>query len=305
MQDLNVTCIGGGHGLGHLLEIINDFESINVTGIVITTDNGGSTGRLRENCDTISWGDIRYCLSKLSKKVTTKQHVTAALLFEYRFDNLGDLSGHSLGNLMFCAIDSLCMRPTEAVKVMQEYLGIETNILPMSDHVTQLISYSGDLCHVGEVAVDDYAVQGITKLELAPKVKPSEEVLDALKNTDVLFLGPGSFYTSTLPSLLMSDVIDSINSNNKLKIYYIANVESEFNLNQGGVDTYDEIHNQLEFIKGLGLTKTIHSLIPSHRLYPSINLCEPYTIADLPADSSGKHHERYYRDQLVEVLKFN
>ena len=120
---------------------------------------------------------------------------------------------------MFCAIDSLCMRPTEAVKVMQEYLGIETNILPMSDHVTQLISYSGDLCHVGEVAVDDYAVQGITKLELAPKVKPSEEVLDALKNTDVLFLGPGSFYTSTLPSLLMSDVIDSINSNNKLKIY--------------------------------------------------------------------------------------
>ena len=118
MRKINVTCIGGGHGLGHLLEVIDNFECVDLTGIVSTTDNGGSTGRLRESCNTISWGDIRYCLSKLSKAATSNESSTKSLLFEYRFDKLGDLSGHSLGNLMFCAVDSLCIRPTETVKVI-------------------------------------------------------------------------------------------------------------------------------------------------------------------------------------------
>ncbi len=305
MTDINVTCIGGGHGLGRLLEIINDFDFVNLAGIVSTTDNGGSTGRLRENCDTISWGDIRYCLSKLTKAASTKEPSTKALLFEYRFDKLGDLSGHSLGNLMFCAVDSLCIRPTETVQVMREYLGIKANILPMSDAVTQLVSYSGEQCHVGEVEVDDHASQGINKLVLTPKVKPSEEVLDTLKNADILFLGPGSFYTSTLPSLLMDAVIDAINHNTKLKVYFITNVEDEFSseLNSEFNGHHNEIHDQLEFIKKLGLTKTVHSLIPRHRVSASIELCKPYTIAELPGDTGGNHQQPFYRDQLLELIQ--
>ena len=300
MTDINVTCIGGGHGLGHLLEIINDFDSINLTGIVSTTDNGGSTGRLRESCDTISWGDIRYCLSKLSKSVSDKEPSTKSLLFEYRFGNVGDLSGHSLGNLMFCAVDSLCIRPTETVQVMREYLGIKANILPMSDTVTQLVSYSGGQCHVGEVEVDDHASQGINKLALTPKVKPSEEVLETLKNSDVLFIGPGSFYTSSLPCLLMEAVINVINHNTKLKVYFITNVEDEFG---SDYNQHDEIHNQLEFMKDLGLTKTVHSLIPCHRVSASIELCKPYTIAELPGDNGGRHQQPFYRDQLFELIQ--
>ncbi|PKG80824.1 hypothetical protein CXF85_22215 [Colwellia sp. 75C3] len=301
MTDINVTCIGGGHGLGHLLEIINDFDFVNLAGIVSTTDNGGSTGRLRESCDTISWGDIRYCLSKLSKAVTAKEPSTKALLFEYRFDNVGDLSGHSLGNLMFCAVDSLCIRPTETVQVMREYLGIKANILPMSDAVTHLVSHCAEHCYFGEVEVDEHANQGISKLILTPDVKPSEEVLDTLRNTDILFLGPGSFYTSTLPSLLMDAVIDVINQNTKLKIYFITNVKDEFNnaLNK----QHEEIHYQLEFIKKLGLTKAVHSLIPRHRIPDSIELCKPYTIAELPADTSGRHQQTFYREQLLELIQ--
>jgi len=291
MPDINVTCIGGGHGLGHLLKIVDDFSFVNLTGIVSTTDNGGSTGRLRESCETISWGDIRYCLSKLSKKPSTK-----SLLFEYRFDKLGDLSGHSLGNLMFCAVDSLCIRPTESVQVMREFLGIKANILPMSDDVTQLISYSGEHCYIGEVEVDHNAKQGINKLALTPEVKPSNEVVENLKDADVLFLAPGSFYTSTLPSLLMDDVVKEINNNAKLKIYFITNVEGEFN------NQYDKVHYQLEFIRKLGITKTVHSLIPRHRASELIELCEPYTIAELPADKTGKHQPQPYRGQLLELI---
>ncbi len=292
MTKINVTCIGGGHGLGRLLEAINDFDFVSLTGIVSTTDNGGSTGRLRESCDTISWGDIRYCLSKLSKAASTK-----SLLLEYRFDKLGDLSGHSLGNLMFCAVDSICIRPTETVQVMREYLGIKANILPMSDMVTHLVSHCADHCYVGEVAVDDHVNQGINTLALTPRVKPSEEVLHTLENTDILFLGPGSFYTSTLPSLLMDAVIDVINHNTKLKIYFITNVQDEFN------NQYDQTHYQLGFMRKLGLTKTVHSLIPRHRVSHFTDLCEPYTIADLPADTSGRHQQPFYRDQLLELIK--
>jgi uncharacterized cofD-like protein len=302
MTDINVTCIGGGHGLGHLLEVINEFDCVNLTGIVSTTDNGGSTGRLRESCDTISWGDIRYCLSKLSKAVTGKEPSTKALLFEYRFDNVGDLSGHSLGNLMFCAVDSLCIRPTETVQVMREYLGITANILPMSDAVTHLVSHCAEHSYVGEVEVDEHANQGINKLVLTPKVKPSEEVIDTLKNADILFLGPGSFYTSTLPSLLMDAVIDVINNNTKLKVYFITNVKDEANSEH---NDHDEIHYQLEFIKNLGLTKTVHSLIPRHRVSTSIELCKPYTIAELPGDISGRHQQPFYRDQLLELIQLD
>lgn len=301
MTDINVTCIGGGHGLGHLLEIINGFDSVNLSGIVSTTDNGGSTGRLRDSCDTISWGDIRYCLSKLTKESSTKSSLTKSLLFEYRFDKLGDLSGHSLGNLMFCAVDSLCIRPTETVQVMREYLGIKANILPMSDAVTQLMSHCDEKCYVGEVEVDEHANQGINKLVLTPKVKPSEEVLDTLKNADVLFLGPGSFYTSTLPSLLMDAVIDVINRNTKLKVYFITNVEDEFTHKFN--KEHDEIHYQLEFMKTLGLTKSVHSLIPRHRISQCIESCSPYTIADLPADTNGRHQQPFYSEQLLGLIQ--
>jgi len=297
MTDINVTCIGGGHGLGHLLEIINDFDNVNLTGIVSTTDNGGSTGRLRESCDTISWGDIRYCLSKLTKAVSNKESSTKALLFEYRFDKSGVLSGHNLGNLMFCAVDSLCLRPTETVQVMREYLGVKANILPMSDAVTHLVSHCAEHCYVGEVEVDEHASQGINNLVLTPMVQPSEEVLYSLQNANILFLGPASFYTSTLPSLLMNTVIDAINHNTKLKVYFITNVEDEFNGQR------DEIHDQLEFIRKLGLTKTVHSLIPRHRVSSSIELCKPYTIAELPGDIGGRHQQPFYREQLLELIQ--
>ncbi len=292
MTEINVTCIGGGHGLGHLLETIDDFEFVSLTGIVTTTDNGGSTGRLRESCDTISWGDIRYCLSKLSKVPSTK-----SLLLEYRFEQLGELSGHSLGNLMFCAVDSLCIRPTETVKVMKEFLGIKANILPMSDKITNLICHCAGQSYFGEVDIDGNAEQGISKLSLVPAVKPSEEVLHSLKTADVLFLGPGSFYTSTLPTLLMDGIIEVINQNDKLKIYFITNVEDEFP-NQPTETAY-----QLEFFKSLGLTKTIHSLIPSHRVSDTTNLCKPYIIADLPADPHGRHHHQFYKKQLLELFR--
>ncbi|NMP32097.1 uridine diphosphate-N-acetylglucosamine-binding protein YvcK [Thalassotalea sp. M1531] len=288
----NVTCIGGGHGLGHLLSVMYEIEGLMLTGIVCTTDNGGSTGRLREQSDSIAWGDIRYCLSKLSDKQSTK-----SLLFEYRFDNLGELSGHSLGNLMCCAVDSLCIRPTDSVKVMREFLGVNVEVLPMSDHATHLIATLTDGSYVyGELNVDHNAVKGLDSLALSPAVDASPEVLLAIAKSEIILLGPGSFYTSVLPNLLVNNVIDAINGNKKLKIWFIVNVEAEFD------DLNHELDRQIEFIHSIGIMHPISLLIPRTRSGEAESLNVPFTILDVDADTNGRHQASQLKAALSKLL---
>lgn len=287
MKKTKVVCIGGGHGLGHLLDILSSIEHVDITGIVATTDNGGSTGRLRQSGDTIAWGDIRYCLSKLAVNTSIQ-----SLLFEHRFEQLGDLTGHSLGNLMFCAIDSLCLRPTDTVKVMAKFLEINANILPMSDAPTNLVSeVNNEHKFFGEVAVDCNINSGLTKLSLEPKVKASQEVIDALSQADVLLLGPGSFFTSTLPPLLIADVVTAVNSNKTLQSFLMTNVKREFN------NDCDTVKFQLDFLNRIGIDKHIKAIVPQHLKNEITHQDDSVYIADLPADDSGRH-------QYVPLLDF-
>ncbi|REL28019.1 uridine diphosphate-N-acetylglucosamine-binding protein YvcK [Thalassotalea euphylliae] len=312
MDRVNLTCIGGGHGLGHLLSAVSSLAHCQVTGIVCTTDNGGSTGRLREHSDGIAWGDIRYCLSKLSKPNEIK-----SLLFEYRFDNAGELSGHSLGNLMCTAVDSLCLRPTDSVKVMRDFLGIKTKILPMSDHATDLVGVlnSGEEV-IGELAVDEKAVLGIEQLLLRPAVRTSEEVITAIANTDILLLGPGSFYTSVIPSLLVAGVVEAINANSTLQLYFLANVKPEF------TSINNELDKQIKLFAQLGIKHQITCLLPTQRadeaalLEPCINesyssepdASEPYTsghrasVRLLPIEIGADKHGRHRIDELQQLI---
>jgi len=284
-----VVCIGGGHGLGNLLKALSVIDQIDLTGVVTTTDNGGSTGRLRANSNTIAWGDIRYCLSKLSEKSSIQ-----SLLFEHRFDQLGELSGHSLGNLMFCAIDRLCLKPTDSVKVMTKFLDINVNVLPMSDDVTHLVSEAADnSLFVGETSVDLNIQQDIVGLTLEPMVKPSCEVVAAMQQAEVLFLGPGSFFTSTLPSFLMPEVVTALNSNVGLKVYILLNVKNEFN------NDCDNINFQLNFLRNIGLEKEIILVIPNHRSNEVQDIDSSCLYADLPSDSHGRH-DRAALQQFVQ-----
>ena len=98
-QFQNVVAIGGGHGLGRVLSSLS-FLGPKLTGIVATTDNGGSTGRLREQQECIAWGDLRNCLSQLASRPSL-----GSQLFEYRFGGTSELANHNLGNLVLMALD--------------------------------------------------------------------------------------------------------------------------------------------------------------------------------------------------------
>lgn len=222
-QFQRVVAIGGGHGLGRVLSTL-DFLGSRLTGIVATTDNGGSTGRLRAQQDCIAWGDLRNCLSHLASRPSI-----GAQLFEHRFQgqqSQNELAGHNLGNLMLLALDQLCVRPLEAVNLIRNLLQIETRLIPMSEQPTHLVALhpSGNKI-VGETNVDSMA-QAPIALSLEPQVAPTLEACQAVKEADLIILGPGSFLTSIMPPLLLPAFAQSLAAS-QAQVVFIDNLTEE------------------------------------------------------------------------------
>ncbi|OUS24327.1 hypothetical protein A9Q98_13875 [Thalassotalea sp. 42_200_T64] len=220
LKKLNVVAIGGGHGLGRVLSTLS-FLGDHLTGIVATTDNGGSTGKLRRRSSTIAWGDLRNCLTQL-----VDQNSVGSKLFNFRFDGNDELTGHNLGNLILYALNDIHSRPLDSIKLIRRILRVKTRLQPMSETPTDLMAfYEEGRCRVGEVSVDDMAT--IPKnMMLAPLVKAMPESLAAIENADIIILGPGSFLTSIVPPLLVRDISKAI-TRSKAKCIFIDNIAKE------------------------------------------------------------------------------
>nr|WP_086939629.1 uridine diphosphate-N-acetylglucosamine-binding protein YvcK [Thaumasiovibrio occultus] len=215
-----IVALGGGHGLGRVLSALSDHGE-SVTGIVATTDNGGSTGRIRACQGGIAWGDTRNCINQL---ITTPS--IGSMMFEYRFKGNGELNGHNLGNLMLTALDNLSVRPLEAINTICELLKVETRIVPMSEHAADLVAISQDGQKImGETCVDEQP-HAPKRLYVEPPVPATREAIAAIADADLILLGPGSFLTSTMPPLLLSEIGTAL-GNAKGKIYFITNLVNE------------------------------------------------------------------------------
>ncbi|WP_028765093.1 uridine diphosphate-N-acetylglucosamine-binding protein YvcK [Shewanella colwelliana] len=216
----NVVAIGGGHGLGRVLSALS-FMGPRLTGIVATTDNGGSTGRLRREQDCIAWGDLRNCLSQLASRPSV-----GSLLFEYRFAGDSELTNHNLGNLILLALDELCVRPLDAVNLIRKLLNIDTKVIPMSEQPTHLVAIQSCGNKIfGEVEVDGMHEDPIA-LSLEPMVEATDEACVAIAAADLIILGPGSFLTSIMPPLLLPKLSEAI-ADSKAKIVLIENLTQE------------------------------------------------------------------------------
>ncbi|SDH78101.1 conserved hypothetical protein, cofD-related [Vibrio xiamenensis] len=217
-----VVAIGGGHGLGRMLAALQSFGS-NATGIVTTTDNGGSTGRIRNCQGGIAWGDTRNCINQLITEPSI-----SSMMFEYRFRGAGELNGHNLGNLMLTALDNLSVRPLDAINLIRGMLKVDVNILPMSEHPSDLRALSTDGKWVmGETSVDEME-QDLLRLDLDPEVPATREAVTALNEADCIILGPGSFLTSVMPPLLLPEIGQAIHNNKTAKLVFVANLAPEY-----------------------------------------------------------------------------
>ncbi len=220
LNKLNIVAIGGGHGLGRVLSTLS-FMGDKLTGIVTTTDNGGSTGKLRKRSSSIAWGDLRNCLTEL-----VDNDSIGSQLFNFRFDGNDELGGHNLGNLILYGLGQVQSRPLDSIKLVRRMLRVRTQVLPMSETPTDLMAfYAEGRCRVGELSVDEMPIMP-KSLILAPLVKSIEPCISAINNADLIILGPGSFLTSIIPPLLIRDISNAI-ANRKGHCVFVDNVVLE------------------------------------------------------------------------------
>ena len=285
-----VVAIGGGHGMGRVLSSLS-FLGTRLTGIVTTTDNGGSTGRLRKSQECIAWGDLRNCLNQL----VTEPSI-GSRLFEYRFTGRGELAGHNLGNLMLLALDNLCVRPLDAIRLISDMLEIEPNLLPMSEHPTDLCAHTvcGDQI-LGEVSIDQLTTPP-RALSLNPVVPATREAIDALHQADMIILGPGSFLTSIMPPLLLNEIAEAIRGSGAI-VVFISNLVAENG--PAGKLTLSHQHRWLEERIGQGRIDAI--LAPEGHGAPELQHC--LVQASLGEAALPHRHDRLkLRQALDEVI---
>jgi len=287
LKGLNIVALGGGHGLGRLLSALS-FVGQNLTGIVTTTDNGGSTGRLRQETGCIAWGDLRNCLSQLTEANDIKK-----LLFEYRFNDAGSLSGHSLGNLMLLALDNMCVRPIDTLTLFRQFLNVDCPILPMTENPVHLSAQlTSDTELQGEVEID--ALKDLPQnITLTSNVDAPVEVIQAIKNADLILMGPGSFITSILPPLLIPAIKKSIEESSAPRIL-IANMVPE-NGPTGQLPLDEKIHWMEDVIGG----NVVDSIIwpDSRPLNGGENL--HVLLADLHDSSMDRIHNK---EKLANII---
>ncbi|ATF08774.1 uridine diphosphate-N-acetylglucosamine-binding protein YvcK [Candidatus Enterovibrio altilux] len=219
-QRTNIIAIGGGHGLGRMLSALNECGD-QVTGIVTTTDNGGSTGRIRACQDCIAWGDTRNCLNQLITEPSI-----GSMIFEYRFKGNSELNGHNLGNLMLTALDNMSIRPLEAINLIRNMLNVSTHIIPMSEYPADLIAQT----HAGQIISGETNIDNLKEppalLMLKPIVPATKEAIQAINDAKLVILGPGSFLTSVMPPLLLPEINRALECT-PARIIFVRNLSKE------------------------------------------------------------------------------
>ncbi len=216
-----IVSIGGGTGLSALLRGLKKHDA-DLSVIVTVTDDGGSSGRLREELNVLPPGDIRNCMIALSE-----DEALMSRLFRFRFNSDGGLHGHSFGNLFLTAMAGVTGDFAEAVRFTSEVLAIKGVIYPSTNSNVQLRAELDDGSWVeGETRITA-ARRRIQKVQLTPSVvTPLPDALDAIATADLITIGPGSLYTSLIPNMLIRQMTEAVRGSRAAKIY-IQNIMTQ------------------------------------------------------------------------------
>lgn len=217
---LRIVAIGGGTGLSTLLHGLKiwaapDHPLIDITAIVTVTDDGGSSGRLRRDFGLLPPGDIRNCLVALSE-----DEALLARMFQYRFASGHGLKGHSFGNLFLTALTELTGDFASAVRLSSEVLASCGQILPSTAEnvVLEATLATGEILK-GESNISK-SRSSINWIHILPRTpKPLPQTLEAIRDADLITLGPGSLFTSVIPNLLVRDIPNSISKATGARCY--------------------------------------------------------------------------------------
>ena len=230
----HIVALGGGTGLPNVLRGLRPLlygssargqrfaPRDRLVAVVATSDDGGSSGRLRAEFNMIPPGDIRNCLAALSDN-----HALIADIFQYRFESGEGLNGHAIGNLVLAALADVTNDFVRAVEIAARVVGACGRVLPAtSELVTLMAEFTDGRVLTGETAIAG-AGGGIKRVSLIPdRPRCVPDTCEALENADVIVVGPGSLFTSILPPLLVPDVAQAMRTSDALRIL-VANLMTE------------------------------------------------------------------------------
>ena len=225
-KQMRVACVGGGTGLFTLLSGLKTIPGLHLSSIVSMSDDGGSTGRLRDRFGILPPGDVRRSLIALSGA----PHLLNQLM-QYRFVRGEELEGHNLGNLMLTALSEMRGSMAAAVGALGEILSIQGEVIPATDTDTTLFARLGNGSVIeGENRIDVYEAADrdarIERLWCTPHATANRDALRALGEADLIILGPGDLFTSLISNLVIEGIPEAIRASGATKVF-VCNVMTE------------------------------------------------------------------------------
>ena len=259
----NIVAIGGGTGLSSLLKGLKRYSS-RITAIVTVADDGGSSGVLRRELGVQPPGDIRNCLAALA----TEEHLIKGL-FQYRFSTGSGLEGHSFGNLFLSALTAITGSLETAISASSRVLAVQGQVVPATNVDVRLWAELEDGERIeGESAIGK-AQFPIIRIGCYPEQPPAlPRALEAIKNAEIILIGPGSLYTSILPNLLVPEIVNAIERSKAPKLY-ICNLMTQPG-ETDGLDVTGHVRAIESQLASRGITRKIfNSILAQNELEPS------------------------------------
>lgn len=284
-RGIKVVAIGGGTGLPSALRALKG-QTSNITAVVTVADDGGSSGRLRRDLGVLPPGDLRNNIAALAddESLMTK-------LMQYRFDS-GELSGHAFGNLFIAALSGVAGGLTEALGEVERVLNVRGRVLPATLDDIKLAADikvpNGRTLHVEGESIIPELGGTIEQVSLIPEDAAAHpESVKAILEAQLVVIGPGSLYTSILPSMMVKGIADALRATNAYKIY-ICNVATQ----PGETDDYTASDHVMALERHIGRGVFQAVLVNNH--YPEKN-AGPNTRYVLPPP---EHHEIFQRYEV-------
>lgn len=216
----NVTVFGGGTGMSTLLRGLKEFP-IDLRAVVSVCDDGRSTGKLRKEFNIPAMGDIRKVMISLAKTEPLMEK-----LLEYRFDTSSDLNEHTVGNLLLTAGSQITGNLKDGISAISKVLNLKGKVIPFSEDNITLVGEMEDGSIIkGESEITSSPLS-IKKVFYEKEPTPNKEVIDSIKESDLIIFSMGSLFTSIIPNLLSKEVIEEIDNSNA-KIMYVCNIMSQ------------------------------------------------------------------------------
>jgi len=277
-----IVVIGGGSGSFMVLSGLKNY-SVDLSAVVTMSDDGGSTGVLRDELGVLPPGDVRQCLVALSQDSTVLRE-----LFNYRYGD-GGLKGHSFGNIFLSTLEKITGGFDSAVVEASRILRIKGYVLPVTLKNTRLVAVlKNGKKIIGEKNIEKYkgGSANIKKLLLKPSAQLNPKIFKAIREADKIVISPGDLYTSLVPNFLVEGLSEAV-ANSKAKVIYVVNLMTE--AGQTNNFTSKDYISELEKYMGKGIIKyaVFNSELPDSKLLKKYSRQGERPVATCKAEESA------------------